>query len=216
MDIKSAAKAHASENSLDDRCLVTDYYEPLLQDRASTPGGSGGGGSVGGGGGGSSATPSSNNNNSSSRSHVNSGGGGGYDRSSSSHYFERRGGGVDPDGSGFLRRQAPVNHYRDRSYRSSNGPFGRDERGSSAGGHYRPGGGPSGPSGWNSPYESLSSRYPPHDYGMGDERSERVSGSDFGSGPSSGGGKRTTSSSSSSLPAGSVNTPLSTRKRKSR
>ena len=127
MDIKSAAKAHASENSLDDRNLVTDYYEPLLH--CSDTGSSGASavatsttpvaslrssrysnhddvlaaaGDSGGGGGGGGASGL---------------GGGAYERGSS-HFFERRG--ADPDGPGmapgsYLRRQqAPSLHYRDR------------------------------------------------------------------------------------------------------
>lgn len=233
MDIKSAAKAHASENSLDDRCLVTDYYEPLLGDHggrtpgsssttaaglgSNTPNSSNSGG--GGGGGGSSRSSHLINSNNSSGG---GGGSGGYDRPSS-HYFERRG---DPDGSGsFLRRQGPVSHhYRERPYRSSNGPFVRDGGGDRSSGHFRsagPGsaGGPS-PNSWNSyePAGPPSSRYPPPDYGGMDERSERMSTADLlPSTPST--GKRTASSTalSAGLSTSSVNnTPLSARKRKSR
>ena len=226
MDIKSAAKAHASENSLDDRCLVTDYYEPLLGDQGRTPGSAAS--SIGLG----SNTPSSSGGSSGrSSSHLintsggggGGGGSGGYDRPSS-HYFERRG---DPDGSGsFLRRQGPVSHhYRDRPYRSSNGPFVRDSVDARSSGHFGRSGSAGGPSpGSWTPYESAAptSRYPPPDYGgMVDERSERMSQADLllPSTPST--GKRTTTS--SSTPAGlstsssSVNnTPLSARKRKSR
>ncbi len=234
MDIKSAAKAHASENSLDDRCLVTDYYEPLLGDQGRTPGstttaGLGSSntpsGSGGGGGGGSIGRSSHLINNSSGGG--GSGGGGGYDRPSS-HYFERR---SDPDGSGaFLRRQGPVNHhYRDRPYRNSNGPFVRDSGGERNSGHFRSGagsaGGPS-PGSWNSyePAGPPSSRYPPPDYGGGmDERSERMSQTDLlPSTPTT--GKRTaptpaglSSTSNNTTSSSSVNnTPLSARKRKSR
>lgn len=213
MDIKSAAKAHASENSLDDRCLVTDYYEPLLQDqsRTSTPTGSTSGGVN------SASTPSS------SRSHVNNSVGG-YDRPSS-HYFERRGDPHSSDGSGFLRRQAPVNHHggynnHRGSYRSSNGPpFSRDpERGGSS--SYR--GGPP-YSTYGDPPGSGGRYQPPPDYStVQDERADFVSGSSSavsGGTPSS--GKRTNSSNSSSvigpLPGSNLaTTPLSTRKRKSR
>lgn len=232
MDIKSAAKAHASENSLDDRCLVTDYYEPLLGDQGRTPGTtattglgssntpSGGGSSCGGSAGRSSHLINNN-------SGGSGGGGGGYDRPSS-HYFERRG---DPDGSGsFLRRQGPVSHhYRDRPYRNSNGPFVRDSGGERNSGHFRSGAGsvtgPS-PGSWN-PYEPVgppSSRYPPPDYGGGmDDRSERMSQTDsLPSTPTT--GKRTvptlaglSSTNNTTTSSACVsNTPLSARKRKSR
>ena len=139
MDIKSAAKAHASENCLDDRNLVTDYYEPLLGESGSSASlvvtGSGSPNTTTS----TLAASSTTSGSSSNATGRNAGSGGGYDRSSS-HYFDRR---SEPDG--FLRRQAPVNHYRDRPYRSSNnGPFARDvsERsgggsGNSSAGHYR-------------------------------------------------------------------------------
>ena len=155
-----------------------------------------------------------------------------WDRSSS-NYFDRR---SEPDG--FLRRQAPVNHYRERPYRSSNGPFARDisdrsggSSSSNSAGHYRSGGslgsgaGHPSPSSWSSSYETgSSSRYnppplPPHDHpssymdavvvgGGAGSSSGDQRSSDFSLAASSA-SKRTASALSSS-----VSTPLSTRKRK--
>jgi len=104
MDIKSAAKAHASENSLDDRNLVTDYYEPLLH----AEGGSGGGAVT------ASTTLVAPLRSSRYSNHDDVVGGGGYERGSS-HFFERRGADADGAGASYLRRQqAPNLHYRDR------------------------------------------------------------------------------------------------------
>lgn len=152
MDIKSASKAHASENSLDDRCLVTDYYEPLLGER--TPSASSGAGSA--------PSPASRG----PPSHAPAA----YERPSS-HYFERR---SEPDAGSFLRRQPPPpHHYRDRAYRSA--PFAREPHfarsssGPSAwGGHaYEPPPSSSAPSG----------RYAGHDYD--DLRSERLAAAEL-------------------------------------
>ncbi len=205
MDIKSAAKAHASENILDDRNLVTDYYEPLLHESGRSGGSGGGSVTVSG-------PPSRSNSRYPHDVDVVSSG---YERPSS-HFFERRGDRGDPDGS-FLRRQGPL-HYRDRPYRNGPFPQSMNERGPVGAGHahFRSSSGPS--PAWNS-YESPgppSSRYPPPDYM--EERPERP---DFGpslnqNNVSNSSSKRTGPLPSVTMTTTATTTPLSARKRKSR
>lgn len=239
MDIKSAAKAHASENCLDDRNLVTDYYEPLLHEsgRSSAAASVNTATSVAG-------PRSARYSQQQQQQHddvvvVNSGGGGGYERPSS-HFFERRG--EHPDGGvvgSFLRR--PV-HYRDRPYR--NGPFSSsqaigDGGGRVGGGHFgrhssSAGGGRSGggsdAGGWAPYMESQphgavpGSRYAPPLPVQPDYLDDRPDRSDFactvvnggGSNSTPGSGGQAMSKRAAAISAAAMTTPTTTRKRKSR
>ncbi|XP_036140621.1 protein split ends isoform X2 [Monomorium pharaonis] len=96
MDIKSAAKAHATEHTLDERALTTQYYEPQhLQHRFPSHGSSedhGSGGGNGGGGGGTGSVSGGGSGGGSTGAGVGGSGGGGGDRGDrGSENFDSRG-----------------------------------------------------------------------------------------------------------------------------
>lgn len=96
MDIKSAAKAHATEHTLDERALTTQYYEPQhLQHRFPSHGSSedhgSGGGSGGGGGGTGGVSGGGGGGGGSTGTGVGGGGGGGERGDRGSENFDSRG-----------------------------------------------------------------------------------------------------------------------------
>ncbi|XP_018375319.1 PREDICTED: protein split ends-like isoform X2 [Trachymyrmex cornetzi] len=95
MDIKSAAKAHATEHTLDERALTTQYYEPQhLQHRFPSHGSSedhGSSGGSGGGGGGTGGVSGGGSGGGSTGAGVGGSGGGGERGDRGSENFDSRG-----------------------------------------------------------------------------------------------------------------------------
>ncbi|XP_077264649.1 uncharacterized protein LOC143898799 isoform X2 [Temnothorax americanus] len=95
MDIKSAAKAHATEHTLDERALTTQYYEPQhLQHRFPSHGSSedhGSGGGSGGGGGGTGGVSGGGSGSGSTGAGVGGSGGGGERGDRGGENFDSRG-----------------------------------------------------------------------------------------------------------------------------